>query len=911
MTHPFSALGGAAALVLCALAANDAAAFQVTPYGSGVNPAGSLSVISGEPKVGTIFGLGVANTAIPDSSPAFAFLAFSLAPFPNGFLLPDYGMSGPGAPGELLIDVLAPNYLFQLGPKPWAGGLAPPAPFFLGLLEDPSFAGATLYLQGVLAYLTPTLRVTLSNGLAVTLTAPYLPSMVAIEPGTFEMGSNAASGLPYFGSTNTQPVHTVTISSPFWMGRYEVTQAEYQALMGVNPSVNVGPNRPVEGVTWNDAVAYCAALTAAETLAGNVPVGYQYRLPTEAEWEYACRAGTTTEFNVGAGLLCSDAWFSLTYHPTLITSCGNSPETVDVGGYAPNAWGLYDMHGNVWEWCLDSFASYNAAPVTDPFVIAGPDRVLRGGSWSSSSFGCRSAFRRDLGGPDFAFSDVGFRVVLAPVIALPDPAKFALIPAGTFQMGSNAANVAPYFGQPNEKPVHQVTISSPFWMGRYEVTQAEYQALMGVNPSFYVGPNRPVERVSWNDAVAYCTALTAAETLAGNVPVGYEYRLPTEAEWEYACRAGTTTEFNVGAELLCSDARFSETIHPSLSWTSCGNPSGTVDVGGYAPNAWGLYDMHGNVWEWCLDSFASYSAAPVTDPFVTGSVDRVLRGGSWFSLSSSCRSAYRNGSVGGTFTTVGFRVVLAPIPPLPPPTGMVAIEPGTFQMGSNAASGTPYFGSILEQPVHTVTISYPFWMGQHEVTQAEYEAVMGSNPSFFIGPNRPVERVSWNDAVAYCAALTAAEALAGNVPVGYEYRLPTEAEWEYACRAGTTTEFNVGAGLLCSDARFNGTYHPTLTLTSCANPAGTVDVGSYAPNAWGLYDMHGNVREWCLDSFLLYSAEPVTDPFVTGAPSRVVRSGGWSTNSSGCRSANRVNLLPGNTNDNLGFRVVLAPVLVP
>jgi plastocyanin len=142
---------------------------SAVPYGSGVNPAGSLSVISGEPKLGTTFVPGVANTAIPNSSAAFAFLAFSLAPFPNGFLLPGYGMSGPGAPGELLIDVLAPNYLFQLGPKPWAGGLAPPAPFGLGLPPDPAFAGATLYLQGVLAYITPTLRVTLSNGLAVTL----------------------------------------------------------------------------------------------------------------------------------------------------------------------------------------------------------------------------------------------------------------------------------------------------------------------------------------------------------------------------------------------------------------------------------------------------------------------------------------------------------------------------------------------------------------------------------------------------------------------------------------------------------------------------------------------------------------------------------------------------------------------
>jgi formylglycine-generating enzyme required for sulfatase activity len=245
------------------------------------------------------------------------------------------------------------------------------------------------------------------------------------------------------------------------------------------------------------------------------------------------------------------------------------------------------------------------------------------------------------------------------------------------------------------------------------------------------------------------------------------------------------------------------------------------------------------------------------------------------------------------------------------PAGMVRIEPGTFEMGSNAAGGTPYFNNSNQQPVHTVTISSPFWMGQHEVTQAEYQAVMGSNPSFFVGASRPVETVSWNDALAYCVALTAAESLAGNVPTGYEYRLSTEAEWEYACRAGTTTEFNLGAELLCPDARFSGTFHPTLTLTSCGNPNGTVDVGSYAPNAWGLYDMHGNVLEWCLDSYATYSAAPVTDPFVTGIASRVLRGGNWGRNSNLCRSAVRDGGNPGGAVSSIGFRVVLAPVLVP
>jgi formylglycine-generating enzyme required for sulfatase activity len=143
---------------------------------------------------------------------------------------------------------------------------------------------------------------------------------------------------------------------------------------------------------------------------------------------------------------------------------------------------------------------------------------------------------------------------------------------------------------------------------------------------------------------------------AGNLPAGYEYRLPTEAEWEYACRAGTTTEFNVGADLFCADARFGYSQHSN---SSCGTSS-TIAVGSYSANAFGLYDMHGNVWEWCLDASASYAPGAVTDPFVTGGSGRVLRGGAWGISSNYCRSAVRsNTSQNGSSFYVGFRVVLA------------------------------------------------------------------------------------------------------------------------------------------------------------------------------------------------------------------------------------------------------------
>ena len=477
------------------------------------------------------------------------------------------------------------------------------------------------------------------------------------------------------------------------------------------------------------------------------------------------------------------------------------------------------------------------------------------------------------------------------------PSGFVPIQPGTFQMGSNAANGAPYFNEWgwSPQPVHAVTISYPFWMGAKEVTQAEYASLMGTNPSYFGGnANHPVEQVTWHNARSYCAALTAQQSALGAVPAGYEYRLPTEAEWEYACRAGTTTEFNVGGGLFCNQARFWFSYHSN---SGCNNsPYGTGPVGSYAPNAWGLYDMHGNVWEWCLDSVANYPAGAVTDPFVTSGPDRVLRGGGWVNYSYDCRSAFRGSSDPGYAYNngVGFRVVLGPIQRV----GFVTIQPGTFQMGEVGVA----------EPVHTVTISYPFWMGATEVTQAEYAALMGTNPSTFQGPsysnsaNRPVETVTWFDARSYCAALTAQQAALGALPSGYEFRLPTEAEWEYACRAGTTTSWNVGNSLSCSNANHYSNGH-------CV--AQTSAVGSYAPNLWGLFDMHGNVWEWCLDSYAGYPSSAVTDPFITGGPSRVFRGGGWSDGAGYCRSAIRNGVDPGNLNVDIGFRVVLGPIRVP
>ncbi|MBK8976563.1 MAG: formylglycine-generating enzyme family protein [Planctomycetes bacterium] len=260
-----------------------------------------------------------------------------------------------------------------------------------------------------------------------------------------------------------------------------------------------------------------------------------------------------------------------------------------------------------------------------------------------------------------------------------------------------------------------------------------------------------------------------------------------------------------------------------------------------------------------------------------------------------------------TTTNAGIGVV-----GVPGVRNMVPIAAGTFQMGSN----DPHLSNPAERPVHTVHITRPFWIGKYEVTQAEYLALMGRNPSSFVGPNRPVETVHWDDAMTYCAVLTAQERAAGRLPAGYQYRLPTEAEWEYCCRAGTTTEWNTGSGgLSCPQANFSVRVMPWWEMRHCVGR--TSVVGSYAPNPWGLHDMHGNVIEWCLDAWDLsanYPAGPVDDPYVSTGIGRIVRGGAWFDESIVCRSASRswrpVPPLPGGGGDGDGFRVVLAPILV-
>jgi len=233
--------------------------------------------------------------------------------------------------------------------------------------------------------------------------------------------------------------------------------------------------------------------------------------------------------------------------------------------------------------------------------------------------------------------------------------EFVEIPAGTFEMGSPPDEKY----RDDDESLHKVTISKPFYMQTTEVTQGQWKAVMGSDPSAsdWCGDTCPVERVSWVDCQNFINKLN-------KMKMG-RYRLPTEAEWEYACRAGTTTPYWFGKNLDCTEAMFGNNTFKGLQ--SCVDyaekhnwrTDSPAPIKSFPPNAWGLYDMHGNVWEWCQDWYGKYESGPVTDP--TGPSNghkRVRRGGSFFKYPWYLRSANRNiAHPQSRYHTTGFRLV--------------------------------------------------------------------------------------------------------------------------------------------------------------------------------------------------------------------------------------------------------------
>ncbi|MDD2715051.1 MAG: SUMF1/EgtB/PvdO family nonheme iron enzyme [Candidatus Wallbacteria bacterium] len=913
--------------------------------------------------------------------------------------------------------------------------------------------------------------------ITVSLTGEVSMEFVRIPSGSLTMGS--PENEPLRDTDEVQ--HTVSITKDFYLGKYEVTQAQWQAVTGSNPSHFSGnPNYPVEQVSWADCQDFIKLL--------NDKGKATFRLPYEAEWEYACRAGTVTPYYWGDYIDGNHMWYFGM----------SSGHTHDVGQKLPNPWGLYDMSGNVWEWCNDWYGDYTASPAVDPAGSeSGPAHVLRGGSWLSFSQYCRSASRVYFN-PDYhmtmhlglrlvaeadsivtmnslkldpavinldagqafdlslirtfaaysdgssaevygeiwslssgggtiqnnvytASTDAGIVVLNAryteggvtetaelritvwaiPVtgecITLPLTGEvtmdFVWIPAGSFTMGSPPDEPD---REPDEGPQHTVNITKGFYLGKYEVAQYQWRAVTGSNPSNAQGADYPdsdfypLEGITWDDCQSFAAALNGRGTGT--------FRLPTEAEWEYACRAGTTTTYYWGS-----------TIEDAYFWYQ-GNSGGTFhEVGMKLPNAWGLYDMIGGIDELCQDWYNQdyYCISPADDPpGAAPDFYHALRGGSFCTPVNYCRSAKRfyddiidwywynglrlavnrearwkqvtpeirtvssislcpgvitlnsgdsydlgkitvtahylntaqstatgevwskssgcgtiehnvytapadTGSVvltasyteGGSTVSTDLRITVRNIPSTGETmsvnlTGVLSMDfvwvpAGSFVMGS---PDTELGRHSDEGPRHTVNISKGFWLGKYEVTQDQWQEVVPmDNPSHCQGagyPNsgvRPVEVVSFSFCQYFIEMLN-------RRGIG-TFRLPTEAEWEYACRAGTQTAYYWGdtADVNCMwyEANSGGESHA---------------VGLLQPNAWGLHDMPGNVWEWCSDLYGPYSDEEEDDPAGPSSGSEYVyRGSGYDSYSTYSRSATRGHSPDQGAGFYNGVRLVVGP----
>lgn len=597
------------------------------------------------------------------------------------------------------------------------------------------------------------------------------PEMVRIPSGTFNNGSAA-----------------VTVST-FWMAATEVTQAQWLALMGTNYSYGNllldGPARPSGGISWYQAVVFCNKMSLLEgrlpvySIAGStdpdlwdglddnivtIPTSSStawdavamnrtangYRLPTEAEWEYAARGGQSYVYS-GSDTIGNVAWYSTNSYDPLISA--SYPRVA--AGKAANGYGLYDMSGNVQEWCWDWYGTYPATAQTDPVGTAsGSSRVLRGGSAGDNAEYCTVAYRNSAY-PSTTGSYYGMRLVYgSPLVLTLEPASLSLMAGGApvtlvasvvptnaeytltwsssnpavatvangvvTPLAGGSATITASDSANNISASCEVTVEADrtsgnigdlrvvpggsfnngassvtvdtFWMSETEITQGQYLSVMGVNPSWFVPANgadldltRPVEQVSWYDALVFCNTLSiregrdpvysiqnstdpdlwdgvddgvvsvpaAAAALWDAVTLDLSangYRLPTEAEWQFAARGGSNavTSLYAGGDTLAD-----------LGWYTDNSAATTHPVGAKAANALSIHDLSGNVAEWCSDWSADYPVTAQTNPTGASSgTARVIRGGDWQHGAEICAVAARsNSGPAARNSYTGFRVV--------------------------------------------------------------------------------------------------------------------------------------------------------------------------------------------------------------------------------------------------------------
>ncbi len=677
--------------------------------------------------------------------------------------------------------------------------------------------------------------------------------MVLIPPGSFLMGCSASDA--YTCDSNENPTRTVVLTDAFYLGRFEVTQSQWQSRMGSNPSYHQGTgypnaaNRPVEQVSWNTVAGISGFLT-----------GTGLRLPSEAEWEYAYRAGTSSAFHGFAGSLDG------TNDDTLIGSIawwqGNAGnQTQVVGQKASNGFGLHDMAGNVREWVQDywSYPSSSATAINPAGPSSGDARVIRGGALNLSPHFSRAS-DRDGNTPDTSRSVWGFRV--ARTVA---PQPFVVSP-----------NVGPLSGGT------LVTITGPNLAGASGVTI----------------DGAPATSLTIVDSTTV-TVLTPAGTVGGkNVSVTSSIGTLSVTNGYFYAVAPTISSItpNLGPTFGGTGITITGT---NLSGISAVLIQGVAATSVVALNETTVKAMTppGSVGSKSVSLSTPGGSASLASAFTYTAA--------WYTIleQSPDPLVVTNPTLRNAIVATGFPWRVRDINTQ---IEMLLIPPGTFNMGCSASM--EHACESDENPVHLVTITSPFYLGRYEVTQAQWVSRMGFNPSYFQSAStqvpsgqvssRPVDRVSWDMIVG-----------PGGYFVGTGLRLPTEGEWEFACRAGTTTAFHGFAG------NSGGTNDDSLAGNVAwfipNSNSQTRPVGGKLANGFGLYDMSGNVWEWVSDWFSsnYYQSSPTNNPSgpSTGT-SRVQRGGSFNAFSNGIRSSDRLSSPPSFATIDYGFRVARNPL---
>ncbi len=700
--------------------------------------------------------------------------------------------------------------------------------------------------------------------------------MIEVVGGTFQMGSND-------GFSDEKPVHTVTLSS-YYIGKYPVTQKLWQAVMGSDPPELhfKGCNDcPVERISWNDIQQFITKL--------NQQTDKKYRLPTEAEWEYAASGGNQNKGYIysGSNIINDVAWYR----------DNSSNKTHTVGEKQPNELGIYDMSGNVWEWCSDWYGSdyYNISPQNNPTgPTIGSFRVLRGGSWISDATNCRLAHRNYFT-PDVCYYYNGFRLALSG-----DTQSAVSLPSVTTNTISDITETSAISG------------GNVISDGGANVTERGVCWSTGQNPT--INDSKTIDGDGLGSFISSISGLSSSST--------------------YYLRAYATNSVGTayGEEVSLKTAI--DVSLPVVSTTSITNISSNTASSGGNVSADGGASVTSRGICWSTTQNPTINDSKTTNGAGIGDFVSSITG-----LTANTTyyvRAYATNSVGTAYgAELSFKTQSSPS------TINISwsnIPAGTFMMGS---SDNEYGEDYYEKPQHQVTLS-AFKMSKYQITNAQYSTFLnakgiGSDGKYLGGryPDavliyessskiyRPsiIEEYRYNWGLQYVDGEWKPVNGYDNYPVIFvtwegadEFAryiggsLPTEAQWEYACRAGTTSPFYTGNCLSDTQANFSW-WNASPCINSSAVPIGkTQVVGSFQPNPWGLYDMHGNVWEWCADWLSEYPSEPQINPVNSkSSHGHVYRGGAFDVGADQCRSACRIQQL---TTDGafsiIGFRVALS-----